>query len=83
MGYAVGPRCAPRCCVLSRPDSGNYRVSLRPCITTPIAPRRRATFHQAVLGRADGEVGHDLREHGRLEGDLREAGPGALGSLVC
>jgi hypothetical protein len=39
----------PCCGVLSRPDSGDYRGSLRPCITTPIAPRRRATFHQTLL----------------------------------
>src|SRR5206468_11590109 len=30
------------------PIVNNYRDSLRPCITTPSAPRRRATFHQAL-----------------------------------
>jgi acetate kinase len=49
MVCAAGPRWTPRCGVLSRPDSGDYRGSLRPCITTSIAPRRRATFHQALL----------------------------------
>jgi hypothetical protein len=41
-GCAVGPRCSPRGGVLSRPDAEKHRGSLRPCLGTTIAPRRRA-----------------------------------------
>ena len=37
--------------VLSRADSFGYRRSLRPCLGTSIAPRRRAPFRQTLLGR--------------------------------
>ena len=37
------------CCVLGRADRNRYRRSLRPCLATPIAPLRRAPFHQALL----------------------------------
>jgi hypothetical protein len=45
-----GVRCSPRGGVLSRPDAAKHRGSLRPCLGTTIASRRRATFHQALLG---------------------------------
>ena len=44
-----GPRWASRCCVLSRIDSHGYRHSLRPCLGTPSAPRRRTAFRQSLL----------------------------------
>ncbi len=42
-------RWRPRCGVLSRPRTHKYAGSLRPCITTSSAPRRRAPFRQALL----------------------------------
>src|SRR5438105_2732674 len=38
-----------RGCVLSRAHSFCYGHSLRPCLGTSIAPRRRATFRQNLL----------------------------------
>ena len=48
---AVPPSRAgrPRCGVLSRVDSFGYRRSLRPCLGTAIAPRRRAPTRQTLL----------------------------------
>jgi hypothetical protein len=39
--YAAGPRCSPRGGVLSRPLAAKPGGSLRPCLETTIAPRRR------------------------------------------
>ena len=47
---ATGPRCSPPGCVLSRARTYWYARSLRPCLETSIAPRRRAVFHQTLLG---------------------------------
>jgi hypothetical protein len=44
-GRAVRPEDG----VLSRPRTGRYEGSLRSCLGTTIAPRRRATFHQTLL----------------------------------
>jgi 23S rRNA (cytidine1920-2'-O)/16S rRNA (cytidine1409-2'-O)-methyltransferase len=49
-GWAVGARCSPRGRVLSRTQARKPGRSLRPCLGTTIAPRRRATFRQALLG---------------------------------
>src|SRR6266511_3497835 len=46
---AAGPRCSPRGGVLLAPIVNCYRRSVRPCLGTTIAPRRRATFRQSLL----------------------------------
>src|SRR5512133_838239 len=46
---AAGPRWTARCGVLSRPDMPAYRGSLRPCLTPPIAPRRRRVIMRRAL----------------------------------
>src|SRR5206468_12389957 len=60
----------------ARPDSASsvapvvihYRDSLRPCLRTSIAPRRRATFRQALLRhREDRVVRDDCREQMSIE----------------
>src|SRR5207342_3944745 len=79
----------------ARPDAASsvasvpfrYARSLRPCLGTSIAPRRRATFRQTLLG----EVGENKQALERLEvGDFvlgggpprRPAGQGR-GSCAC
>ena len=44
----AGPRCSPRCRVLSRAHSYGYGRSLRPCLGTTIAPLRRAVLRQTL-----------------------------------
>ena len=48
-GCVAGPRCSPRSGVLGRIRRHHYESSLRPCLGTSIAPRRRATFRKSLL----------------------------------
>jgi hypothetical protein len=53
-----GRAARPEDCVLSRARSKTYERSLRPCLGTIIAPRRRATFRQTLLGLATDRDDH-------------------------
>src|SRR6266516_2389586 len=85
---AAGPRCSPRGRVLSRPNAEKHwgsreaRSAERHCLGTTIAPRRRATFRQTLLGAhgavALGAAPPVCRRHGRSQETSGRAEAGAL-----
>jgi hypothetical protein len=71
---AAGLRCSPReRRPQSRPYRWGYERSLRPCLGTSIAPRRRAPFRQALLEPQDAR--RQGQEHRLARGDDQQEQP--------